>query len=158
VAVILGCEAGRCAKPVENLPVVIRINDRWPEGMSTSLHCAVDFAAERGAGAVLVLACDQYRLMPDDLAALNDVWQRSPASACVSRGEGYIGPPVMLPHAYFEQLRRLRGDTGARAVLHDGRWPPPIEVATWRAAYDLDLPSDVIAAQSFREEVAIRRS
>ena len=147
VLAILGCDADRYARVIADLPVEIRVNDEWQEGMAASLRRAVGVAIERRA-ALLVLACDQYRITPDDLRSLHDAWRRAPSSACVSRWDAYAGPPAIMPVECHDEVRQLRGDRGARAVLFDPRRPRPIEVANRHAAYDLDSPQDVAVAQS----------
>jgi len=148
VAVVLGCDAEEYARAIAGLPVDIRINHEWPEGMAASLRHAVEAAAERRT-ATLILACDQYRITPGDLRRLHAVWRRTPRLACMSRWGEYAGPPVILPTAYYDQVRRLRGNTGARAVLRDAQRPAPLEVANVRAMYDLDDPKDLAIAQSW---------
>jgi len=147
VAAILGCEADRCAASIANLPIAIRVNDAWPEGMAASLRHAVEIAAERAAAALLVVACDQYRVTPDDLRTLHQAWRRSPSSACVSCWGFYSGPPVILPAACYEQIRGLRGDVGARAVIDDPRRQRPIEVTNRHATFDLDCPRDLVVGR-----------
>ena len=137
VVVILGCNAERHAAVICDLPVCVRVNDEWPEGLAATLRCAVRSARARNA-ALLVLPCDQYRIVPDDLRALAETWRARPSAACVSRDGGYAGPPAILPVAYHDQVLRLRGDVGARALLFQPGRPRPVEVVNPRATFDLD--------------------
>jgi molybdenum cofactor cytidylyltransferase len=148
VAAILGCDADRCAPAIEDLGVDIRVNDDWREGMAASLRHAVGVADEVEAPAVLVLGCDQYRITAADLRTLHDAWRQSPSSACVSRWDDYTGPPVVLPVEWYDRVRQLRGDRGACRILYDPSKPPPIEVTSPHAPYDLDSPEDLLVAQN----------
>jgi molybdenum cofactor cytidylyltransferase len=146
--VILGCEAEQHAQAIADLSIDVRVNNEWPEGMAASLRHAVDVATKRGT-ATLILACDQYRITPDDLRTLHAVWRRAPWLACMSRWGEYAGPPVILPVEYYDGVRRLRGNTGARALLCETPRPVPLEVANARAQYDLDYPEDLALARSW---------
>lgn len=142
VLVILGCDADRHAQVIADLPVEVCVNHEWLEGMAASLRHVVAAASERRA-ASLILQCDQYRVTPADLRTLYDTWRLAPASACVSRWDDYAGPPAIVPSEYYDDVRRLRGEVGARALLYDAQRPRPTEVANPRATYDLDSLEDL---------------
>ena len=146
VLVMLGCHADLHRPVISDLPVELRVNEEWQEGMAATLRHAVGIASQRQA-ATLVLPCDQYRITSNDLQTLHDAWRLTPSMACVSRWHDYAGPPAILPIEYYEDVLRLRGDTGARALLYDGKRPRPLEVANPRATYDLDFPQDTTIAQ-----------
>jgi CTP:molybdopterin cytidylyltransferase MocA len=150
VAAILGCNADRHRAVISDLPVEVRVNGRWAEGLAASLRCAVRAATSRGA-ALLVLPCDQYRVVPEDLRALCDTWRSAPERACVSRDGAYVGPPAILPVRYHEHLLRLQGDVGARSCLFRSEWPSPIELINPRAGFDLDCAADARSAEAFSE-------
>ena len=142
VLVVLGCDAGRQRQVISDLPVEVAMNHDWREGMAASVRHAVSVADQRSA-AMLVLPCDQYRIVPDDLRTLRDRWRLLPSTACVSRWDHYTGPPAILPSDYYAELLNLRGDSGARNLLYDAGRPSPQEIANPRALYDLDCPEDL---------------
>jgi molybdenum cofactor cytidylyltransferase len=147
VLALLGCEADRHRRVLADLPVEVRVNEEWQEGMAATLRHGVGIAMERRA-ASLVLPCDQYRITSNDLRTLHAIWRRAPSSACVSRWGDYAGPPVILPIECHDAVRQLHGDIGARAILYDTQRPHPLEVPNVRATYDLDCPEDMAIAQS----------
>jgi CTP:molybdopterin cytidylyltransferase MocA len=154
VLVVLGCDADRLRQVVADLPVDVRVNDEWQEGMASTLRRAVGAASERRA-ASLLLPCDQYRITSCDLRALRDAWRRSPSGACVSRWDDCVGPPAILPFECYGEVLELRGDTGARGVLYHPARPRPLEVVNARAAYDLDCMEDVAIARASGSAVAL---
>lgn len=147
VIVILGCDAERHAHVIADLPVDVCVNHEWPEGMAASLRHAVGAASERRA-ASLILPCDQFRITPGDLRSLYDTWRLAPSAACLSCWDDYVGPPAILPSEYYEDVRQLRGDVGARAVVSARSLPRPLGVANPRATYDLDWPEDLTIANT----------
>lgn len=148
VVVILGCNAVEHFSTISDLPVDVRLNEEWAEGLAASVRCAVDCARRRRA-ALLVLPCDQYRVSPEDLRALYHRWRAAPAVAWMSRWATYLGPPAILPVHYHERALSLRGDVGARALLYAPGWPAPDEIANPRAAFDVDSTEDLLAAQAW---------
>src|SRR3954468_17586851 len=94
VAVILGFNADEHRRGIEDLPVEVRVNGDWAQGLATTLRCAVRAARCHGA-ALLVLPCDLYRITSDDLRALRDRWHMAPFNACVPRAGNYAGPPAI---------------------------------------------------------------
>jgi len=93
VLVVLGHDADRHKRVVADLPLDVRVNDEWQEGIAATLRLAVGVAIIRRA-ALLVLPCDQYRIAPNDLRTLRDTWRLAPTVACVSRWGDYAGPPA----------------------------------------------------------------
>jgi molybdenum cofactor cytidylyltransferase len=133
---------------ISDLPVEVRLNGGWAEGLASSLRCAVATARSRNA-ALLVLPCDQYRIVADDLRALRDAWRLAPERACVSRAGTYVGPPAIVPPGYHDRLLELRGDVGARSVLYRSEWQRPTELVNPRASFDLDCADDVKRADTW---------
>jgi CTP:molybdopterin cytidylyltransferase MocA len=155
VAVVVGCYAAECAKVIADLAADVRVNNEWSEGMASSLRLAVTIARERETDGLLVLPCDQYRIIPDDLRALHDAWRQSGGAPCVSRYHNQTGPPAIIPADCYSGVEHLRGDTGARAVLFDPRRAPPVEVDNPRAGFDIDLLSDLGAIHTTIEPCAL---
>src|SRR5258705_6740445 len=148
VLAILGCDEAQHREVTGDLPVDVRVSDEWEEGLAATLRSAVRVAKERQA-ALLVLPCDQYRIIPDDLRTLYSRWRRTPNIACVSRWGRYAGPPAILPFGYYDHALRLRGDVGARSLLYDIRRPHPDEIPNPRATFDLDLPEQMRTAEAW---------
>jgi CTP:molybdopterin cytidylyltransferase MocA len=148
VVVILGCDEAQHRKVIVDLPVDVRVNDEWEEGLAATLRSAVRAAKQRQA-ALLVLPCDQYRIIPDDLRALHNHWRWAPSIACVSRWGRYADPPTIFPIHCYEHVLRLRGDVGARTLLYDLHRPCPDEIPNPRAAFDLDSPEEMRIAKEW---------
>ena len=151
VAVIVGSHGDDVAAVLKDLPIDICWNPDWEEGLAASLRCAVTAARVNHAAALLMLACDQYRITASDLRQLRDVWRDGGGVACVSRAGEHVGPPAVLPPDCYDQLLDLHGDVGARPVLFDPRRLPPIEVENPRAIFDLDYPQDVKASRGWSD-------
>jgi CTP:molybdopterin cytidylyltransferase MocA len=148
VVAILGCDQVQHREIIIDLPIDVRVNDEWEEGLAATLRSAVRVAQGRRA-ALLVLPCDQYRIIPEDLRALYDHWRWTPCIACASRRGRYAGPPAILPIHCHDYVLGLHGDIGARSLLYHSRRPSPDEIANPRAGFDLDSPEDMRIAEAW---------
>lgn len=156
VIVILGCNAAEHFSTISDLPVDVRINRDWAEGLAASVRCAIASAQQRRA-ALLVLPCDQYRVRSQDLRTLHRRWRWAPAVAWASRWNAYLGPPAILPVHCHRHALRIRGDVGARALLQAPGWPAPDEITNPRAVVDIDTPEDLRAARASSLSARARR-
>lgn len=151
VAAVCGCEAEACIAAIADLTVLVRHNDQWDEGVASSIREATRCAVETGATALLVLHCDQRRVIGQDFRALHGAWATSDRSpVCRACAGSYTGPPVILPPALFGALLRLRGDEGARSVLSALDASSLLDVPMSNAAHDLDLPERLAAVTDSR--------
>ena len=154
VTVICGCQAEACSAQIMNLPVAVRHNEQWREGIASSIREATRAAIEKHSVALLILHADQYRVTCKDLRTLHAAWMTSAIStACRSRHADYAGPPVIFSVALFSQLMQLRGDEGARSILSTLDPDLLIDVSMPNAICDLDLPSQLsdISQESARD-------
>lgn len=111
-------------------------------GIGASIAAVAGAADRAGASALMIVLADMPELEAGDLGALLAAAAAAP-SAVVRAGaaDGRPGHPVVFPRRCFDALRRLSGDTGARAVIAAG----PVRIvplAGTRALTDLDTPED----------------
>lgn len=130
VIAVLGAYADDIRK--RGLPpgVTETINERWAEGMGTSLARGIAEAAREGADAALVLLADQPDVEPATLEAMTALLADPAVSIVWCRQGGTPGPPVLFAARHFPELMQLHGDEGGRSLIRRH----PAAVAT------LDLP------------------
>jgi CTP:molybdopterin cytidylyltransferase MocA len=115
------------------------INDKWMEGMASSIRLGVrtlGFIAKDAEG-VLLMTCDQPAVT---VQHLNRVMMRQEVKA--SRYAERNGVPAYFPNKYFGELMALTGDMGARGLLAQARFEdlPHGEL-------DIDTPEDIARAR-----------
>ena len=95
------------------LPWEVLINDRWEEGMGSSLR----LAAQHVKGGMLLFLGDMPEV-PEEaaLAVLKEAGGRPVAPSY----RGRRGFPVYLPPSLRPKLLELSGDIGARGLIEDG--------------------------------------
>ncbi len=142
VAVVLGAN-GDAVRPalgdLEGVKLTIVENPDWNEGIAASIRCGVRWAAQEECEAVLLAVGDQPALSAAHLDALVTAYQRG-AVVVASRYQGALGVPALFSRVYFESLRSLRGDEGARRILRASR---EVHSVDWEpGARDVDRPAD----------------
>ena len=144
VAVVLGSDGGALSARLDEHPIERLENERWDEGMSSSIHIAVNWARHRDLKALVLMVADQPRLDAGHLDALVAA-SRGGAQLAASYYAGVLGVPAVFPRSVFPELRALRGDAGARAILR--RPDAHVVPVSWPAGvFDVDRREDVSSA------------
>jgi molybdenum cofactor cytidylyltransferase len=149
VYVVVGAHASAVTRELRDLPSEVIENPGWEEGLASSIRCGVTAleAAQPLADAALLTLADQPRVTPVVLDRLIDLFEREREREPESRDlvaceyADTIGVPALFGRRYFDALRSLTGDRGARAVLSAER-EHVARVAFAPAAIDVDTPAD----------------
>jgi molybdenum cofactor cytidylyltransferase len=136
VSVVLGCRHQQLSLLVGETQVII--NPHWKDGLGSSIACGVA-ALPASASAVLIMLGDQPALSNMDLAGLTACYEQVcnnavPPIVCASYADG-LGVPAIFPKHFFKQLMALKGDVGAKPLLHQN---PVMAVPLPAAAIDID--------------------
>jgi molybdenum cofactor cytidylyltransferase len=134
--IVLGANAEALRGEVEGVEVVV--NQRWAEGMSTSIHAAIH--ALGACEAVILALADQPAVTIGDLEALVAAYRTSHAAVVAAEYADTVGAPALFDRSRFDALLALRGDAGARALLRQG---DVVRVPIPNAAWDVDRLSDL---------------
>ncbi len=92
------------------------INDRYSDGLSTSIRAGVS-ALEHAADAILLLLADQPAISEAHLAEIIAAF--NPERPVASAYGNTIGPPALFPSCAFDELKSLEGDSGAKLLLRE---------------------------------------
>jgi CTP:molybdopterin cytidylyltransferase MocA len=113
VAVVLGAGAERIELECRLGSARIVRNERWSEGMASSIRAGVAAVMDE-CDQVVVMACDQPAVTGDHLSQLMVQCEDAPAASGYA---GRRGVPACFPADWFAALLRLQGDEGARELL-----------------------------------------
>jgi molybdenum cofactor cytidylyltransferase len=132
-------------------PVRVICNERFHEGIATSIAAGTAAVAE-ASEALLLVQGDQPLVTTSMLLALVETWRAEQPAFVAASYDGLTTTPVLFARALYGELLALEGDIGARGVLrrHAGR---TLEFPAW-AGSDLDTQADYDA---LRETWSARR-
>ena len=118
VIVVLGAEAS-AVREGAGLPddprLEVVVNRRWRDGQSSSLRRGL--ARCEGADAVLIALGDQPGATADRVARIAAAWRPGVPLVLPRSSRGRAAHPVLFASCLWQELRRLRGDVGARDVV-----------------------------------------
>ncbi|MSP51407.1 MAG: 4-diphosphocytidyl-2C-methyl-D-erythritol kinase [Alphaproteobacteria bacterium] len=151
VLIVTGHQADRIKAALQGLGVTFVDNPRYGEGLSSSLAAGIE-ALPTGSAATLVCLADMPEIKPHHLNRLIESFKPSEGrTICVPTRRGKRGNPVLWGADYFNELKQVSGDVGARHLI--GEYADQVyEVVMDDDAIFLDLDTPD-ALESFRRKV-----
>jgi molybdenum cofactor cytidylyltransferase/nicotine blue oxidoreductase len=118
ILLVVGAGAGAVAAVAPDEVELVR-NAEWRDGIAHSLRAALETLESRSeVTAVCVGLADQPRVGADAYRRLAAAHAQG-AQLAVATYTGKRRNPVLLGRSLWPAARRLRGDTGARALMHE---------------------------------------
>jgi molybdenum cofactor cytidylyltransferase len=143
VRVVTGHESGKIRDLLADYPVEFVHNPLFAEGLSTSLRAGMSSLDSRIDGVVVCLG-DMPRVSAKHIRLLIKNFDPSgDRPICVPIHRSQRGNPVLWPRDYFDSIRSLGGDSGARSLLE--RNSPRVsfvEMPDDGVLWDVDTPED----------------
>ena len=140
VLVVHGLKATKCQREISSYDVVNVINNNWKNGLSSSLVLALKSASAE-TKAILVMLCDQPLINCQQLELLIEKWKQNPDKIIASAYADTVGVPAIIPSSYFDEIKKLKGDAGAKLIL-SGHSEDLLTVAIPDAEVDIDTEKD----------------
>ncbi len=141
IRVVVGHEAERVRRALRHLPVEFVFNPDHRGGLSTSLRAGIASLPPDVDGAVICLG-DMPRIGAPLIDRLIEAFDPSGgAGIVVPTRAGRRGNPVLFGRAFFDALKEIEGDVGARHLI--GRYAEAVsevEVGDEAIFLDLDTP------------------
>ncbi|WP_255197542.1 nucleotidyltransferase family protein [Halorarius litoreus] len=143
VTVVVGHEADRVRDALAELDVIVRTNERYAEGQSTSVATGVAAAAERDADAVVLSLGDMPTVDAATVDRLIRAYKLGVGTVIAAAYDGTRGNPTLFDRSYFDVLLDIDGDVGGREIFHTDDRAVAVETGDPGVRYDVDLPEDL---------------
>lgn len=140
IVVVLGANCEAIKPTINHLSVQIIFNEKWAEGMGSSISCGI-IAVCQESDAVLLLLCDQPLVTAVVLEKLLEKWRSTDCSIIASQYGGSFGPPAIFTKKYFAELAALHGQQGAKKLMEEYR-SELLLVDFPEGEMDIDTPED----------------
>lgn len=92
------------------------LNPEPQKGMASSILCGLE-ACSRASEAVLIAHADMPKITSGLVDRLIVRWKTMPNHIVAPRFNGRQGNPVLLPRAFWNEIRGLQGDVGCKSIL-----------------------------------------
>lgn len=150
---VLGASYNAIKEKINRKNFEIVMNNNWEEGMSTSIREGVFSSQEqkKDLDHILFLLSDQPFLSKERIEELIQVQLESKSPATFSKYAGTIGVPAIFSAKVFYHLKRLKGDEGAKKLIHDQKFNFQT-VKFEQGNFDVDTAEDVELLKHLEEK------
>jgi len=120
VVIVLGANADQISHEINKSGINVIVNTEWEEGMASSIKIGLNelLFISPSIDAVILMVCDQPHISSE---LINDIInkQKETGKSIVTcdYGEAF-GPPALFHRSLFNELMHLKGDVGARKIIH----------------------------------------
>lgn len=141
--VVTGNAQAEVEAALRDLDVKLVFNPAWQSGQASSVRAGIEALRQSDSevGAAIFLLADQPGVNPQVLQALVEHHAETLASVVAPLVGGQRANPVLFDRVTFEDLLRLEGDQGGRAIF--SHYPP--QFLPWHdeaLLFDIDTPQD----------------
>ncbi len=143
VVVVVGANSEPVSAEAQKQGVPSVLNDRWEQGMGSSIVCGIKHLLEDDvsyAGVVIVLA-DQPLVDNGYLNSLIFHFREGEKQMVATNYKNKAGVPALFGRSYFEDLLVLNQEYGAKAFLKEHTQDTLLVEAGHRVS-DIDTPED----------------
>jgi molybdenum cofactor cytidylyltransferase len=127
ITLVLGANAEKIEKQLENSTLDIVINKNWEEGMASSIRIGLEHliqkheqsnSGETKLDGVMILVCDQPFIKTEHISSLLHLQASTllPIAACYYAQ--VLGTPALFHKSIFNDLLALKGDIGAKKIIN----------------------------------------
>lgn len=142
IIVVTGYHADEVAKETHGDNIRVVFNKHWEDGIASSIVTGVETATASGDINKLIIAvCDQPFISSSVFNQLCKIQEESAKTIVASAYAGTVGTPVLFTQKYFNALKALKGDEGAKKIVQSNK----DDVATIdfsEGAIDIDTQED----------------
>ncbi len=140
VIVVHGPKALKCQRELAIYNIDNIVNEDWESGMASSIKLGFKQLSP-GISGVLVILCDQPLIEREMLENLISTWSKSTNKIVAAEYSNTKGVPAIIPENFFKEIKKLSGDTGAKAILSQFE-QDVISVPLPEAEFDIDTEED----------------
>jgi len=117
VTVVLCANENLVRPTISGFPINIILNENWISGMSGSIQTGMSALKNNEFQAVLIMLCDQPFINASILKGMIEVFEKNKFPIVASEYEKKVGVPAIFDASFFQKLKMLKGQKGAKKLL-----------------------------------------
>lgn len=114
---VLGANAEFIKSTIQQYAITTIINSKHKEGLSSSIVVAIENIEKTSFKHILLMLADQPTINTKYLNTLLNASKENPSKIISTDYGKNIGVPAIFPYEYFQDLKKLKGDNGAKTLL-----------------------------------------
>jgi molybdenum cofactor cytidylyltransferase len=144
VIVVLGWEAEKIRKALEDLPCRFVLNKDYVKGQSSSVKAGLKEVGET-TQAILILPGDVAKIDASSINLVIDEYARRKGSIIVASHKGKPGHPILLDRQFFNEVQQIDEQSfGLKAVVKKHKRAVRfVEASSPNVLRDVDTPKDL---------------
>jgi molybdenum cofactor cytidylyltransferase len=152
VVVVTGAGAGKVDAALQGMEVEVVFNHKWASGMGYSLAFGIEALEKLNpiTVGVMIILSDQPLVEANYLKQLRNLFFENNGRVIAASKYGLVlGPPLIFGREFFEELKSLQGDRGAKDLLR--KYHAQVKAIEFPdGALDWDTPEDVASTEKYR--------
>ncbi len=118
VICVTGYQSDQISKAIAGMNVTIIYNEQWSEGMGTGIAAGIKEVLPSDIDSVILTVSDQPYVSSGLFAKMLTMKDQSGKRIVASSYAGTVGTPVLFDREYFNQLKSLDGNQGAKNIVN----------------------------------------
>ncbi|UPM42951.1 nucleotidyltransferase family protein [Halocatena salina] len=127
VVVVVGHDAPAVRAAFDGLNITFVVNEEYTHGQSTSLHCGIVVARNRGWDGVLFGLGDMPFVDPESVQRLLKVHAASSYTILAAAYQGDRGDPTLFDASHYDALSAIEGDQGGQTLIEESEGAALVE-------------------------------
>tara|TARA_R100000935_G_scaffold48778_1_gene73517 strand:- start:837 stop:1445 length:609 start_codon:yes stop_codon:yes gene_type:complete len=150
---VLGARKEKIEGKIDLKGFEVVMNENWEKGMSSSIRIGISQSQEleHELDHIVILLSDQPFVSKESIEDLIKVQLDKNCQATFSEYAGDIGVPAIFSAEVFHDLKELKGDQGAKKLIHNKKLDYEI-VKFEMGNFDVDTAEDVELLRKMEEE------
>lgn len=141
VICVVGYQSDLVEKSISRLEVTIVYNEDWREGMGTGISAGIKQLLLSDVDSVILAVSDQPYVSSDLFETMKSLKDKSEKGIVAASYAGTLGTPVLFGKNYFEWLKSLNGNQGAKNIVKLNM-PDVCSVEFEKGNIDIDTKED----------------
>ena len=141
VICVTGYESDLISESISGMEVSIVYNEYWSEGMGSGISAGIKQLLLSDVDSVILTVSDQPYVTSDLFGTMLKMKTRSGKRIVACSYAGTLGTPVLFSKEYFNQLKSLSGNQGAKNIVKLNL-PDVCSVEFEKGEIDIDTKED----------------
>lgn len=121
VICVLGQNSELITSKISSVNITYIVNQNSPKGLSSSIIRGIEHIQNKNYDGILIILGDQPKIPTFYLKNLLESFSDNPSKIISSNYGNKLGVPAIFPRKYYQELKNLKGDAGAKILLNNQR-------------------------------------
>ncbi len=117
VICVTGYQSDLISESISDLEATVVYNERWSEGMGSGISAGIKQVLLSDVDSVILTVSDQPHVSSDLFRMMLEMKAQSGKRIVACSYAGTLGTPVLFSKEYFNQLKSLNGNQGAKNIV-----------------------------------------